>query len=191
MSLFWGVVIKDGCGEWRQDWVNRKRQERWKAVVLMRCPEEKSPAWRRLFFTLFVTQVSCPTQLGRWEATPSFFFLSVSPHTISAALHYFSHHVFVYVALLYVLCSVYFSLYTDLSILAVSFVPVCLSICHLLTMSVFESSAAIFLSLFFCCLSVTDGFCKGKMWIILSLFSPCRSGNENNCWFEGALSAFN
>lgn len=183
----WGVVIKDGCGEWRQDWVNRKRQERWKAVVLMRCPEERSPAWRRLFFTLFVTQVSCPAQLGRWEATPSHFFLSVSPHTISAALRYFSRYVsygFVCVALL---CAHYI---THLSIFAVSFVPVCLSICHLLTMSVFESSAAIFLSLFFCCLSVTDGFCKGKMWIILSLFSPCRSGNENNCWFEGALSAF-
>lgn len=100
-----GVVIKDGCGEWRQDWVNRKRQERWKAVVLMRCPEERSPAWRRLFFTLFVTQVSCPAQLGRWEATPSLFFLSVSPHTISAAWRYFSRHVsygFVCVALLYV-----------------------------------------------------------------------------------------
>lgn len=150
----WGVVIKDGCGEWRQDWVNRKRQERWKAVVLMRCPEERSPAWRRLFFTLFVTQVSCPAQLGRWEATPSLFFLSVSPHTISAALRYFSRHVsygFVCVALVYVL-----------SILAVSFVPVCLSICHLLT-TVFESSAAIFLSLFFCaaCQSLM-AFVRGK-----------------------------
>lgn len=79
----WGVVIKDGCGEWRQDWVNRKRQERWKAVVLMRCPEERSPAWRRLFFTLFVTQVSCPAQLGRWEATPSHFFsFCISSHNL-------------------------------------------------------------------------------------------------------------
>lgn len=186
----WGVVIKDGCGEWRQDWVNRKRQERWKAVVLMRCPEERSPAWRRLFFTLFVTQVSCPAQLGRWEATPSHFFsFCISSHNLCSFALFLSLCFLWFCMCGTSLCSTSHYI-TDLSIFAVSFVPVCLSICHLLTMSVFESSAAIFLSLFFCCLSVTDGFCKGKMWIILSLFSPCRSGNENNCWFEGALSAF-
>lgn len=126
----WGVVIKDGCGEWRQDWVNRKRQERWKAVVLMRCPEER----RRLFFTAFVTQVSCPAQLDRRQDTPSFW----------SSSHNLSSFAFVRVALLHVLnlCSVYFSSYTDLCVSTVSlcmFVPVCLSIRRLLTLSVFES----------------------------------------------------
>lgn len=81
----------------------------------------------------------------------SFFSFCISSHNLCS---FFSRHVsygFVCVALVYVL-----------SILAVSFVPVCLSICHLLT-TVFESSAAIFLSLFFCaaCQSLM-AFVRGK-----------------------------
>lgn len=132
----------------------------------MRCPEER----RRLFFTLFVTQVSCPAQLDRRQDTPSFW----------SSSHNLYSFAFVCVALLHVRCSVYFSLYTDLCILIVSFyifVPVCLSIRRLLTLSVFEPYFSWFKMPF------VRGICKKKKKKIIAL--TCRSGIEN-CWFQGA-----
>lgn len=163
----WRVVIKDGCGEWRQDWVNRKRQERWKAVVLMRCPEER----RRLFFTPFVTQVSRPAQLDRRQDTPSFW----------SSSHNLSSFAFVCVALLHILCSVYLSSYTDLCISNVSSIHS--------SSSDFVCVWIIFLSLLFAACQLLMPFVRKKKKKIIAL--TCRSGIENNCWFQGAWSAFN
>lgn len=49
----------------------------------MRCPEERSPAWRRLFFTLFVTQVSCPAHPECSQATPTRSLFSVCYASLS------------------------------------------------------------------------------------------------------------
>lgn len=131
----------------------------------MRCPEER----RRLFFTLFVTQVSCPAQLDRRQDTPSFWSSSHNLSSFACCVCGTSP-----CSVLRLLLIIYRSVH-----LHRVFVPVCLSICRLLLLSVFEPF-----------LLVQNAFCKRKLLKKKIIALTCWSGIGNNCWFLRCLKCF-